>query len=100
MKHWSTGLTVMLEKTPGVPLINKFRDILLMEVDFNFGNRLLLGKRIVHQMEARQVVSSETLGSRKALCSIEVAVCRELFLCIVRQRKVNAALELYDAQSC
>ena len=51
-------------------------------------------------METRQDITPEAFGSRKALYSLEVAVCRELFFNIIRQRKVNITLGLYDAQSC
>ena len=41
----------MIEKLPGVTLVNKLRAILLMETDFNFGNRLIIGKKMVQGLE-------------------------------------------------
>lgn len=100
LRRWSTGLTVMIEKIPGVTLVNKLRAILLMEADFNFGNRLILGKNMVKGLEKMKVFPPDSFGSRSNLCSIEVPVCRALFFDVVRQRKYNAALGSYDAQSC
>ena len=52
LDFWPRGLSVMLEKKPGVTLIEKLRAILLMESDSNasykeiFGNRMLSVVRI------------------------------------------------------
>jgi hypothetical protein len=36
LKWWGTGLTVLIEKTPGNNFINKMRAIVLLEADFNY----------------------------------------------------------------
>jgi hypothetical protein len=41
--RWSNGLQVLLEKVPGVSLVDKLRAILLMEGDFNFYNKWIFG---------------------------------------------------------
>ena len=41
----------MLEKQLGCTLINKLRAILLMEVDFNFSNKILYGMRMMDMSE-------------------------------------------------
>ena len=51
LRCWLVGFTVMLEKIPGINLVEKLRAILLMEVDLNFGNRLLFGSHMVKDME-------------------------------------------------
>ena len=40
-------MSVMLEKIAGVALVTKLREILLMEADFNFHNRLIFGDRMM-----------------------------------------------------
>jgi hypothetical protein len=40
---WGNGLQVLLEKVPGVALVDKLRAILLIEGDFNFFNKWLFG---------------------------------------------------------
>jgi hypothetical protein len=37
--RWSNGFQVLLEKVPGVSLVDKLRAILLMEGDYNFFNK-------------------------------------------------------------
>ena len=98
MRYWSV-LTVVLEKIPGKNLVEKLRAILLMEADFNFGYRLLFGSCMVKDMDNKHVLPQDIFGSRKELSSVKVAVCRALFFDVVRQRKVNADLGSYDAQS-
>ena len=46
----------MLEKVPGVTLVDKLRDILLMEADFNYGNILLFCSQLVKMIEAKGVL--------------------------------------------
>jgi hypothetical protein len=41
--RWGNGLQVVLEKVPGVALVDKLWAILLMEEDFNFFNKWLFG---------------------------------------------------------
>ena len=43
LPRWTSGLTVMLEKEPGVINVEKLRAILLLEADFNFANKLYFG---------------------------------------------------------
>ena len=42
--RWQRGLASMIEKKLGVITVDKLRAILLMEADFNFGNKLIFGK--------------------------------------------------------
>ena len=55
----------MLEKKPGVILVDKLRAITLLEVDFNFANKLILGKRMMSNAERHGLTVPEALGSRK-----------------------------------
>ena len=71
-----------------------------MEMDFNYGNRLLFGSCMVKDMKNKHVLPQDSFESRKKLFFVEVAVYRALFFYGVFQRKVNAALGSYDAQSC
>ena len=48
--RWGHGLQVLLEKVPGVALVDKLRAILLMEGDFNFFNKWLFGQVAVGKL--------------------------------------------------
>jgi hypothetical protein len=47
---WGNGLQVLLEKVPGVALVDKLRAILLMEGNFNFFNKWLFGHVAVNKL--------------------------------------------------
>ena len=47
LERWKSGLAVMLQKQVDCTLVDKLRSILLMEADFNFCNKLLIGKRMM-----------------------------------------------------
>ena len=100
LERWVIGLSVMLEKKPGVIDVDKLRAILLMEADFNFANHLFFGKRLRASAEKHNIFPDDTFGSRENNSSIEVSLCRLLFFDLVRQLKFNAALGSYDAQTC
>ena len=89
----------MLEKSPGIIKTDKLRAILLMEADFNFANRLYFGRKLCDVAEAAKILPPDQFGSRKEHSAKEVAICRALFLDIVRQKKWNAALGSYNAQN-
>jgi len=61
LKRWFTGLTVIIEKAPGDTLVYKLRAILIMEADFNFGNRLLFGNKMVKDIESKGTIPSDSL---------------------------------------
>ncbi len=48
--RWGNGLQVLLEKVPGVALVDKLQAILLMEGDFNFFNKWLFGHVTVNKL--------------------------------------------------
>ena len=98
IKRWCVGLSVMIEKIPGVIKVDKLRALLFMEADFNFANKLFFGKRMIHA--ANDIVISKEQFAVKNNSSVEVALCRLLFFDIVRQKKYNAALGSYDAAQC
>ena len=49
--HWRNGLQVLLEKVPGVALVDKLRAILLMEGDFTFFNKWIFGHVAVNKLQ-------------------------------------------------
>jgi hypothetical protein len=48
--RWGNGLQVLLEKVPGVALVDKLQAILLMESNFNFFNKWLFGHVVVNKL--------------------------------------------------
>ena len=90
----------MLEKEEGVVRVDKLRAILLLEADFNFATKLLVGKRMVESLEEEGALAEEQFGSRKQRSSIEVALNRHLLSDISRQQRRTVAIAGVDAAHC
>ena len=71
-----------------------------MKADFNFSNLLHIGKRAMETTTSLNIIPSDTFGSKKDSCPIEVPLCRLLFFDIRRQTKRNESLGSFDAQTC
>ena len=100
LTRWTNGLTVMLEKLPGVTKVNKLRAILLMEADFNFLNKLIFGHRMIKQSEQYNRLPDELFGSRSGRSAWEVAVNRRLVIDSLRVLRRNGAIAGVDAAQC
>ena len=98
--RWQKGLTAMTEKKPGVILIDKLRAILLMEADFNFGNKMIFGSRAMHSAEVSEMFRHEICGGRKKMEAAEAGLARRLFLDTLRQQRRGGAIASVDAQTC
>ena len=59
LERWSRGLSVMLEKTLGVTLVNKLRAILLMEGDFNATNKMVYGVGMLNNVRNHNLMPEE-----------------------------------------
>ncbi len=98
--RWQKGLSVMLEKILGCRDPEKLRAILLMEADFNFANKLFLGKRMMEWAEKHNEIPIECYGSRKGHQAIDVAVNRAITWDLLRQKRHAGSIASVDAQTC
>jgi hypothetical protein len=57
--QWQHGLTVMLEKKPGVIKVKKLQAILMMEVDYHGMNKVIFGQRMSDIITLRMSVPAE-----------------------------------------
>ena len=90
----------MLEKKKWVCHPEKLRAILLMEADFNFPNKLFLGKWMVDWAEEHNEVPDKCYGSCKGHHMIDVAVNRCLTLDILQQKQIPGSILSVDASNC
>lgn len=100
LKRWQSGLQIILEKKPGVILVTKLRAILLMEADFNFGNKLLVGSRMIQGAISNKCLPSELYGGVKGRRVEYMSLGRRLFADILRQKRCTGAVASVDAQAC
>jgi hypothetical protein len=59
LSRWGVGLQVLLEKAPGMLLVDKLRAILLMKGDFNFFNKWVFGHKAISQIYKMQYVPDD-----------------------------------------
>ncbi len=90
----------MLEKLKGNINVEFFWGILLMEADYNFLSKLLLGVRLMRSVEARNGFQEELAGSRKWHKAIDVALNRKLVGDMMIQMRRPGTITGVDAASC
>ena len=98
--RWVKGLSVMLEKIKGNIQVEKLRTILLMEADYNFLNKLLIGIRLMRRLEGENRFPADLGGSRKEHDAIDIALGRKLTSNIMRQLQRTGTITGVDAASC
>ena len=97
--RWSKGLQVMLEKTPGVSLVDKLRFILLMEGDKNAYNRMLIGYKAMRQLEEIHYIPEDQYSQRGGTAE-DSKLDNRLTLDLSRQMVINMTAISADADKC
>ena len=90
----------MLKKIKGNINVEKLRGILLIEADYNFVSKLLIGVRLMESVENRQGFPEELGGSRKRHEAVDIALNRKITSDIMRQSRRPGAISGVDAASC
>jgi hypothetical protein len=98
-KRWQQGINVMIEKKPGEYHVTKLRTILLLEADFNQGNKRI-GRQIMYNAEKLKRLAGEQYGSRKFYTAINQGLNKRLTFDVWRQKNQRGALCSTDAMSC
>jgi hypothetical protein len=83
---WQQGITVTLGKEPGIHLPDKLCTILLMEADFNFPNKLFLGRCMIEKKAEEYNEIPDEIYARKGHQVIEVGINQVLTFNIFRQK--------------
>ncbi len=99
LERWSGGLSVMLEKTLGVTLVNKLRAILLMEGDFNAANKMVYGMGMLKNVRDHNLMPEEIFSKRNRMVDYGT-LCKTLFYDITQQARIPAAIASVDASNC
>ena len=79
LARWGMGLTVLLEKILGNVFVHKLRAICLLEADFNWWNKLIFAKRMMHQAIADGSIPQECFAKKYSHC--DHAVLTKQFFC-------------------
>ncbi len=86
----------MLEKVPGVALVNKLRAILLMEADFNYMNKWIFGFEAINKMYALGYVPGDQYSQNKSTAE-DAKLDNKLTMDISRQLRHPLATMSADA---
>ena len=100
LPRWKTRLTVMIEKKPGVIKVDKLRAILLMEADFNFMNKLIFGRQMIHSALESNSIPAESFGGIPGKSAIDLSFTRKQIMDTTRTRKSSLAIASVDASQC
>ena len=100
LSRWSKGLSIMLEKVKGNINVEKLRGILLMEADYKFVSKLLIGVRLMNSKENRNGFSEELGGTRKRHEAANIVLNRRITSDILRQLRRPGTITGVDAASC
>ena len=86
----------MLEKKPGVTLIEKLRAILLMEADVNASYKEIFGNRMLDVVRSHVFVPEE-IYSEKGKTSDDCSLAKVILYDIFRKARTSAVLSYIDA---
>jgi hypothetical protein len=100
LERWSNSVTVMLEKDPGAPRINRLRIIHLFEADFNLFLKLQWGSRLVKHAVKHDLLNDGQHGSTPGRVSMDPVMLTQLTTDLSRLFKVNLARFDNDASAC
>jgi hypothetical protein len=79
LARWGKGLTVLLEKILGNVFVHKLRAICLLEVDFNWWNKLIFAKQMMKQAGREGCIPQECSAKKHSHCNY--AVLMKHFFC-------------------
>jgi len=98
--RWCNSVTVMIEKDPGSPRIERLRIIHLFEADYNFCLKLLWGCRMVYQGVKHGCFGHQQYGSRPRHQAIDTVHRKALTFDLSRILRTNLGLLDNDALGC
>ena len=97
--RWKNGLQVLLEKVPGVALVDKLRAILLMEGDFNFYNKWIFGHVAVNKLYEIGYVPEDQYSKRGSTAE-DSKLDNRLTMDLSRQLRQPLVAVSADADKC
>jgi hypothetical protein len=100
LNRWQNSTTAMIEKTLGLPRINKLRVIHLYEADYNLALKLLWARKLVWNAHVADRLNDGQAGSRPGRRCIDVVIHKEMKYLYVNLTRTGMATMDNDAKSC
>jgi hypothetical protein len=99
-ERWKTVVNALIEKIPGMPMINKLRVIHLIESDFNLLIGILFGRRMMQAGEELNAFGDDQDGCRAGRKATDTLLGKLLRYSICRLTLTDYATFDNDAKSC
>ncbi len=98
-ERWGHSLQVLLEKIAGIALVTKLRAILLMEGDFNYMNKWILGHGAINKLYNLGYVPGDQYSQKESMAE-DARLDNRLTMDLSRQMKHPLAAMSADADKC
>jgi hypothetical protein len=98
--RWCRAVSVLLEKDPGAPNINRLRVIHLFEADYNLFLKIFWAKRLVQRGESTGQFGEAQQGSRPRRKANDAVMLKRLSYDLSRILRTNMGTFDNDAKSC
>jgi hypothetical protein len=98
--RWKRVTDIMLEKTAGDSRCHRLRIIALFESDLNHAKRILIGRKMSHLIEDKELLPDMQFGSRPGKRCISAVLKKILAHDHIRLLKQTAAFVENDATGC
>lgn len=100
LKRWCHSSSLMLEKIPGSPKINKLRVIHIYEADYNLMLKILWARQLVWHGHNRNAFHEGQAGSRPDHRCSDVVIRKEMNYLYARLTRTALATVDNDAKAC
>jgi hypothetical protein len=98
--RWCKAISVLLEKDPGSPDINRLRVIHIFEADYNIFLKIMWARRLVQRGEETKQFGESQQGSRSGRTANDAVLLKRLTYDITRILRSNLGTFDNDAKSC
>ena len=98
--RWCQAISVLIEKDPGAPIINRLRVIHIFEADYNLFLKTLWARRLVTRGEESNLFGESQQGSRKGRTANDAVLLKRLTYDLSRLLRSNLGTFDNDAKSC
>jgi hypothetical protein len=99
-QRWTVVHNFLIEKTPGLPRIDKLRVIHLYEADWSLIQKFFVAHKINKIASTNKTVPIEQAGGRPGRSAIELAANRMLTFETIRLQRLSGAVVYNDAKAC
>ena len=90
----------MLEKLTGNVNVQKLREILRLEADFNALHKIIFNNRSILSLEATEAMPTEVTGGRRLQTTTQLVLNKKLIASMSNVRKISAVTIHTNAANC